>query len=298
MNQSLTGEFTALFTALCWTTTAVVFEKATLRVGSEAVNIIKLVFGFLLLGFTLFLMSGSLVPLHLDVHSWLWLSLSGLLGFVLGDLFLFRAFAMIGARLSMLIMTLVPVLSAFSGWLLMNEKLTWYDAGGMTIALLGISIAILKGRKSGTINRGRLWVLGVVFAVLGAIGQATGLVFSKFGMGDGDAIPATQIRIIAGVMGYLILIIWTGKASQVIQSFKDKTAMLLIALGAVLGPFLGVTSSLYAVKFTTTGIASTIMALVPIFLILSALLSGRKVSWAEITGAILGTGGVALIFLT
>jgi drug/metabolite transporter (DMT)-like permease len=79
---------------------------------------------------------------------------------------------------------------------------------------------------------------------------------------------------------------------------KDKSAMMLTSLGAFFGPFLGVSFSLIAIKYTEAGIASTIMALVPVFIILPAIfLFKQKVTVAEILGAIVSVAGVALFFV-
>ena len=45
------GEFAALLTAFFWTITSLSFETASNKVGSVAVNIIKLVIGFIFLSF-------------------------------------------------------------------------------------------------------------------------------------------------------------------------------------------------------------------------------------------------------
>jgi drug/metabolite transporter (DMT)-like permease len=74
--------------------------------------------------------------------------------------------------------------------------------------------------------------------------------------------------------------------------------MLLTSLGAFFGPFLGVSFSLVAVKYTEAGIASTIMALVPVFIIVPAVLFFKeKVTLPEMLGAIVSVAGVALFFL-
>ena len=48
--------------------------------------------------------------------------------------------------------------------------------------------------------------------------------------------------------------------------------MKFIVIGSIFGPFLGVYVSLLAVKFTTVGIASTIMAIIPVLIIPPAIL--------------------------
>jgi drug/metabolite transporter (DMT)-like permease len=59
-----------------------------------------------------------------------------------------------------------------------------------------------------------------------------------------------------------------------------------------------VSFSLIAIKYTEAGIASTIMALVPVFIIIPAVfIYKQKVTLPEILGAIVSVGGVALFFL-
>jgi len=74
--------------------------------------------------------------------------------------------------------------------------------------------------------------------------------------------------------------------------------MALTSLGAFFGPFLGVSFSLVAIKYTEAGIASTIMALVPVFIILPAVIFlKQKVTLTEILGAVVSVAGVALFFI-
>jgi len=65
-----------------------------------------------------------------------------------------------------------------------------------------------------------------------------------------------------------------------------------------LRPFLGVAFSLLAVQHTTTGVASTIMAIVPVLIIPPAVIYFKeRVSPKEIVGAILAVTGVAVLFI-
>jgi drug/metabolite transporter (DMT)-like permease len=71
-----------------------------------------------------------------------------------------------------------------------------------------------------------------------------------------------------------------------------------ITLGAFFGPFLGVSFSLIAIRHTSTGVASTIMALVPIFIIPPSIwLFKHKITTREIIGTIVSLAGVFLFFL-
>lgn len=292
------GEFAALFTAICWTITAMAFESASRKVGSVAVNFIRLLIALLLLSLLSYLRRGMFLPLDATAHNWFWLLLSGLTGFVIGDLFLFKSFTIIGSRLSMLVMTLVPPIAALIGWLVMGERLSWLNFIGMLLTLSGIALVIINRQKKMAAIAGNIPAKGLLFAFGGAVGQAGGLVLSKFGMAGYDAFSATQIRVIAGIAGFAIIVHFFRRWQAAGSALKHRKAMLLMLLGATFGPFLGVSASLIAVQNTAIGIASTIMAITPILIIPPTLIFFKqKVSWPEVAGAIISVGGVALFFV-
>jgi drug/metabolite transporter (DMT)-like permease len=298
--SNYTGELAALATAFFWTVTAMAFEVASRKIGSIAVNMIRLVLAFIFLSIFNLIARGLILPTDAGIHEWVWLSISGLVGFVFGDYFLFRAFAVVSARIAMLIMTLVPPITALIGWMILGESMTLVEVTGMLLTISGISMAIFSRRGEGNNKKIRLSypLQGILFALGGAVGQAVGLVLSKYGMGDYHAFAATQIRIIAGMIGFSVIIIALRKGNLIRKAFKSRPGMTGTAIGSVFGPFLGVSFSLIAVKYATTGVASTIMAIVPILLIPPAVFFLRqKISWLEILGAFISVGGVTLFFV-
>jgi drug/metabolite transporter (DMT)-like permease len=205
---------------------------------------------------------------------------------------------MIGSRFSMLIMTLVPPITAFFSFAILGERLTLYHYLGMTLTFSGIAMAIFSRPAKGEKLSLKLAPRGILYAFGGAVGQALGLVLSKFGMKSYDPFAATQIRIIAGIIGYVILVTFMARWKNVRSATHNRPGMILTSVGAFFGPFLGVSFSLIAVKYTEAGIASTIMALVPVFIIIPAVILFRqKVTLAEILGAIVSVAGVALFFV-
>lgn len=292
------GEFAALLTAIFWTVTSLSFESASHKIGSVAVNILRLIIGFAFLSVFNLIRRGLVLPLDASFENWIWLSLSGLVGFVFGDLFLFKSYTMIGSRFSMLIMTLVPPITAFFSFIILGERLTLFHYLGMTLTFSGIAMAIFSRKSKGEKLSLKLAPKGIIYAFGGAVGQALGLVLSKFGLKNYDPFAATQIRIIAGIFGYTMLVTILARWGSIINAIHNKSGMLQTSLGAFFGPFLGVSFSLVAVKYTEAGIASTIMALVPVFIILPAVfLFKQKVTLTEILGSIVSVGGVALFFL-
>lgn len=302
--QNYFGEIAGLLTALFWTVTSMAFESAGKRVGSLAVNLIRLVLAFFFIGAYSWLARGFFFPTDATFYQWKWLALSGLVGFVIGDLMLFQAFVVIGARISMLMMSLAPPFTAFIGWVVLGEVLTPMNWFGMAVTLTGIIIVILK-RDNAALNGSVVRKLksgyslpGLLLALGGALGQATGLVISKKGMGDYDAFSASQIRVLAGIMGFSILFFFIRRWRGVWAGLRNFPAMQRITLGAFFGPFLGVSFSLLAVQHTETGIAATLMAIVPVLIIApSVIVFHEKVNAREIVGAVITVTGIALFFL-
>jgi drug/metabolite transporter (DMT)-like permease len=144
------GEFAALAVALFWSITALSFESASKKVGSLPVNIIRLVIGLCFLSLLNLLLRGFILPTDASLHNWIWLSVSGIIGFVLGDFFLFKSYTIIGSWFAMLIMTLAPPMAAFFGWILLDEHLNLVSIAGIVLTMTGIVMAMFRRRIAGS----------------------------------------------------------------------------------------------------------------------------------------------------
>lgn len=298
MLQSHLGEAAALATALCWTFTAICFESAGRKVGSLPVNFYRLLIAFVFLGSYTLITRGMFLPMDATAANWFWLLLSGLIGFVIGDLFLFQAFVEIGSRISLLIMSAVPPITAITGFFIMGERITPLAAAGMLVTIAGIAMVILSRNSDDKKIKLSHSVKGVLYAFAGALGQAFGLVFSKFGMGDYNPFAATQIRVIAAIIGFAAVITFSKNWDKTRAALKDYNAMKYISFGSFFGPFLGVSFSLLAVQYTATGIVSTITSISPILIIpASIMVFKEKVLPKEILGAFISIAGVSLLFI-
>lgn len=298
------GEFAALLTAGFWTVTALAFEAASKKLGSMVVNLLRLIVGFIFLSVFVYFYRGTLLPVDATPQAWFYLSLSGLIGFVFGDLCLFQAFVVIGARVSMLLMALAPPMTAFIGYYVLGEKLAPLSWLGMILTMTGIALVVLKRHTHEEANGGirgmklNYPVWGIMLGLGGALGQAAGLVLSKLGMEGYDTFAATQIRVITGIAGFSVLFFIMRLWRDAFRGLTYRKPMLQLTLGAFFGPFLGVSFSLIAIKYADTGIAATIMALVPVLIIPpSIIIYKEKVNLKEIIGSLLAVAGVAMFFL-
>ena len=298
MITSHLGELAALATACCWTATSMSFEAAGKRIGSLPVNIIRLAMALVFLSLACWAFTGAPYPAGASAHAWTWLSISGLIGFTIGDLCLFRAFVLVGARTGMLMMSLVPPITALIGYLVLGETLAGLDWIGMGLTVGGVSWVVSERRRGQTGEAHDHRTAGILLGLGGAAGQAVGLVLSKYGMRDYDPVAANLIRGYAGTLGFAVIFTAIRGWPLVLTALRNGAAMRRVTVGAVFGPFLGVSLSLYAVQLTETGVASTIMSLVPVLIIPPAILVFKeRVSPRAAAGAVIAVGGVALLFL-
>ena len=331
------GEIISICVALSWTVTALFAEVASKRIGSLPLNVCRMAMSLVALALTLWLTLGVPYPRYADGSTWLWLLLSGVVGYVLGDYCLFKGYILIGSRFGQLFMTLSAPTAAVTGFLLLGERMGPLALLGMVVTLVGIGMSVLskqapteegkENEKASGTWRLKLSPKGVLYGCGAGVGQGIGLVLSKMGLEHynasilahgltPDSVPteavlniplslsmpfaATMIRAIMGIIGFSVaLLLFTkGGRQQLSHAVHDSKAMLCALCSMIFGPFVGVSMSLLATMYTNTGIAQTLMALTPIFIIApAAWLFHQKVTPREVVGALISVAGVSLFFI-
>lgn len=290
------GELSALVTAILWSGTALVFSSAIARVGSTQVNITRMLIALVLLAASIAILQPAI---DLDAWQIVLLAISGAVGLVFGDTFLFRAFQEVGPRISMLVMSLAPALSSIFAYVFLGEIMSWWAIAGMVVTIAGITIVVLERQPAEAAHA--MNPAGVFYAVLGALGQAGGLIFAKqaFMIGEVNAFVATFIRIAASVLIITPVMYFTGRYANPFVAYRGQgRALLLTATGAVIGPWLGITFSLIAVANAQVGVAATIMAMPPILMLpMLVLVFKQRLNWVAYLGALLAVAGVGMLFL-
>ena len=293
------GEIAALFTSFCWTLSAIGFTKSTQEVGSQVTNRVRVFIAMLVLILINAVLYGQPIPLHAGASRWTWLSVSGIIGLSLGDAFLFQAYHEIGPRLGLLLLSLAPVFGAAIAWIFFGQTLNLLQIVGIFVTLGGISWVVMARPQGGNENVRKVTRRGVLFGTVAALGQATGLVFSQQGMTDGfSPFAGTLMRMLAAVVTLWIAAAFQGQARATVNAIRQQPAALRwVTFGALFGPVIGVSSSLLAVQHIEIGVASTLMALPPVFMLpISYFVFKERFGWQAIAGTFISMAGVALLF--
>lgn len=291
------GELASLLVAVLWTGCSISFSEAAIRVGSVYLNITRMLFACTFLSVTILAMGFSF---SLSSAQIFYLALSGFIGLVFGDTFLFKAYQHIGPRIGMLVMSLAPPISALFAFIFLNETLSLLGITGIAVTIFGIALVILQREERPT-SKYKISKIGILYAFFGAVGQGVGLVIAKmaFNLGEINGFVATFYRVSIAILIFYPIYVYSTKTPNPFKVYyKDKTALTYTIVGSILGPFLGITFSMIAISYTKVGIASTIMASVPILMLpVSKYFFKERLSWKSVIGAILAVGGIALLFL-
>jgi drug/metabolite transporter (DMT)-like permease len=300
------GEIAALLTAICFSISSIFFTTAGRKFGPLVSNRLRLVIAVILLGIAHWVAFGRPFPLNAGIDRWYWLGISGIVGLAIGDLFLFQAYISIGPRLGLLFLSLSPAIASILAWFFLGEVLSMGKVLGIILTLAGIAWVVLESNQNTRAFTGNnpkspftLSFQGIMAGLLAATGQAIGLVLAKIGLkGDFSPLSGNVIRMTAAFLALWLVTIFQGDVISTVQRANDqKSGLLHLLVGAIFGPLIGVSLSLFAIQNTDVGIASTIIALPPIFLLpVGYFLLKEHISWRAIIGTIIAITGVGLLF--
>ncbi len=292
----LIGEIAALITAVLWSGSAIAFSEASKILGSSLVNITRMVLGLIFLAITILVLN---IEVDITFQQYIYLIISGIIGIAFGDAFLFKALELIGARISMLLMAVSPIIAAVLAFIFLGERISGWGVIGIIITFAGILMVVIQKNEAATNKKNS--IVGIIFALLAALGQGGGLIFAKlaFNGGEINGFFATFIRLGASFVVFYPILRFSNRLKNPIDKLKkNKRGFMFSSIGAFIGPYLGITMSLIAVKNAYVGIASTLMSTVPVIMLpIVYFYYKEKLSLNSILGAFIAVLGISILFL-
>ena len=259
----------AITTALLFAFSAICNTRVSRAMDQITANLLRLTTAAILLGIITFLF----YPESFQFEASLWLALSGLIGFGIGDIALFIALSRIGSRLTILInFCTATVIGAFADKLLLNDSITFRTWSFICLVLIGLIIALLPTKNSLTFLKGK--GLGMITALIAGIGQGIGATTSRIaenkalenGLSISAASQAFQ-RVFAGMIFLLIIHLIKKKIFKRGTDSGTSKVFHWLVLAAIFGPVLGVTCFQQSLKTMTSGESMAIISTSPLILI-------------------------------
>ena len=307
--------FAALLCTVFFSASAVSARKTTDHLGGTEANFVRLIFAPALM-ITVALSFGLVLTDYWNPKVFSLFLLSGAIGFGVGDIALFRAFPLIGSRLTTLIVHCVSVpVAATVEYFWLGTTMTPLQILCAVIILSGVAVA-LAPKENPNLERKDLF-RGIGWGLIAAVGQGFGAgVLSRYiykfaetteilpldGFHAG-IIVAVQ-RMLGGMVfsGVCLLLFraWLKKHpdSKTIGGMTGsdnrwrKGAPWLLATGLA-GPALGVTCYQWALLENATGVILPIVATTPLVVIPFVIyMKEEKPSWRSLIGGLIAVGGV------
>lgn len=292
------GEIAALTAAFLWALSSVVYGFLGQKIPPLQLNFFKGIIAVTLILVTLGVQGvqfTAIAPLPLAL-----LALSGIVGIGLGDTAYFFAINKIGARKTLVLETLSPPLGALLAFIVIGEIISTEAWSGIFLTLLGV-IWVISEQTSQSDRITNKY--GIIWAIAAAVAQAVGAVLSRLALLDSDISPleSSLIRIAAGSAIALILtqipiFSTTQTITTTLKSFSGRTVGIIF-LAATASTYLGIWLQQTSLKFAPTGIAQTLLATSPIFIIPITLIMGEKVTWRSFFGVLIAVAGISLLFI-
>jgi drug/metabolite transporter (DMT)-like permease len=303
----MTGELLALLTTLCWALGIFPFTIAAQRIGTEAINQYRLLFAWIIISVGIIIGYGiSPFALFTTPHfnHYLYLGLSGIIGFTIGDYCSFTSFKILGPRVGSVYTTFAPGAALFIGYIALNETINWVGLVGIAITITGViwlttsKTDAKNSEKTGFARSTK----GVVYGIVGALCQGTGLVLSKVGMNaypeQLQTVHAVWIRLLfAFAIAFILSFINKNFKENTLSVFQNKNNVLpYLLVGTLIGPVAGVTLSLMTIQHLQVSVAQTIFALLPIVVLpINYFVYKEKISTISIIACLITVAGVLVL---
>lgn len=303
----LSGEVIALLTTFCWSLGIFPFTEAAIRIGTAPLNQYRLLLAWLIISVILFCWNG-VSPLELfttpQPYQYVFLGLSGIIGFSIGDYCSFTSFKLLGPKLGSLYTTFAPGAALLIGYIALNESINVIGIFGIFITITGVIWLTLSKKDSNAASKVGYTrdKKGIIYGIIGALCQGVGLVLSKYGMDYYSVklptMHAVWIRLLFAFSAAFIISLIAGKLKSNSKPIftNEKNNLPYLFLGTLLGPVMGVSLSLLAIQKLEVAVAQTIFSLLPLFVLpISFIVYKEKITIQSFLACMIALGGVLIL---
>jgi drug/metabolite transporter (DMT)-like permease len=290
------GPAAGLGAALLWAFTSILFTAAGRSVVPAATNLFKTAAATLLFAAALMVRDGLPFDADLTGRQLVLLALSGVAGLGIGDSFLFAGYQLLGTRRAMLVQSTHPIFGTVLAVFIFGELPTALQFLGIAIVLGGLVLVLGDSHHRRKVIDPARRRKGILFGIIAALGQATGAMLAKEALFEADAFGATQIRVLGGALSLVAFALIRRELGDWIRGLAQPHVLWRVSAASVLGPFIAVFLMLYSIQNAPAGVALTLLATAPVWLLpLGAALQKDHPTRQETFGVLVAVAGIAIL---
>ena len=299
------GELSALTAAALWACSSLFYGRTQLT--AWQMNFGKNAIASILLCLHLYIVTswaGRSMFIS-DAPTLILLSISSVIGVLIGDTFYFRSLQILGPRRALIVSTTSPLFAAAIGWMVLKETLTPVRMLGVMLTLLGVIVVVAE--RGGALEAPGHFPAssrrGITMGILGAICNAIGGTFSRLGTkgtdywnaAGCDALEATVIRVGLSSAGCILFAVLTGSLIRTASQSFARPALRAYLPAVICGPWLGIWMSQLAYKNCQLAVAITLTCTTPLFVMpILRVVYGYRITLQAVAGTSIALAGVYL----
>lgn len=289
------GSAFALTSAFFWAVAVILFKKSGEAFSPVSLNIYKSIVALILLFLTMLILDIPFFP-DKPINDWLILSFSGFLGITLADLLFFIALNRLGAGLVAIVECLYLPSVIFFSFILLGENLSINAIIGGLLVLAAVFVGSIKRKKPlEKTSENKSSLSGILIGCLAMIFLAAGIVMIKGLLENTDVFWATFVRVAAGTISLLVLVVFHPKRKQYFKELKFSKAWLTALPASISGNYLALLCWVAGMKYTTASRAAILNQMSTIFIfILAAVFLKEKITLYKSLAILLALSGACL----
>ena len=280
----------ALFAVVVWGASFIATKVALRDVSPITVVWLRFAMGVIILGIAVSARKQFALPKR---EEWPYFALLGFLGITFHQWLQSTALTTSHASTTAWIVATTPVFMALLGWLILKEKLSWLQTGGILLAALGVILVVSNGDLA-SLELGKFGASGDILVLISALNWAVFSALSRRGL---KSHPAARMMFYVMALGWLF-------SSILFFSGPNLGEIPRLTLNGWLGVgFLGIFCSGLAyiawydalTALPAAQLGAFLYLEPPVAVIVAALILAEPVTWAALLGGAIILFGVWLV---
>lgn len=291
--ETYRGDLYSVGSALVWSCSLILYKKATHQFSSFHINVYKngIMIAVMLL---LAMMLNDPFPAY-NLQEWGLVTLSSILGIIIGDLLMIAALRRLGASLSAIMDCFYSPSIIVIAYLLYGETLSPLTYVGGLFVLMAVFVGSYDMRTS---VKGKTLLIGLAFGATTHVSQGFGILMVKNMMQIHSLLWLSIIRFTIAEASLLVYAALSGKGLQKKEALVPLKSHLMVWGGALFGSA-AVILWKAGFKWTLAGRAAIYNQLGTVFtILLAAVFLSEKLTPGRILATILGISGALIVGLS
>ena len=270
------GEFFSVAAALTWAFAIIFLRRAGETVSPFALNLFRVGFSGVIFV--------SLIPLL------------GFIGISISDTLLHRALNLVGAGINAVVDCLYSPLVALFAFVLIGERLSVVQVGGMLLVIGAVVIATNATPPAGATHRDI--VKGIGWGIGAMLTLALGIVIAKPVLVKVPVLWATMVRQAAAFVALALMSLGSARRRAAWKIFMPSRKWRFVVPATLLGSVMALLLWIGGMKYTETGVAAVLNQTSTIFvLVLATLVLKEPFGARRFFSASLAATGILLVTL-